>query len=119
MDRGISSFLLGNVLARSLAESCGGFFDIEDVVGDLEGPADGFAEAPDADDIIGWRTGAERTGGYRGTNQSGGLRAVNIFEHFRLDFLALSLDVGYLSSDHAVNGASGAGNLFNNSHALC
>src|SRR5712672_1076824 len=118
VDRGISGFLLGDVLARSLAEGCGGFFHVEDVVGDLEGPADGFAEAPEAGDIIGWRTGAERTGGYRGANQGGGLRAVNIFEHFWLDFLALGFDVGNLAADHAVDGASGAGNLSNNGHAL-
>src|SRR2546423_14447337 len=45
IDRGESDFLLYGVLAGGLAESRGGFFDIQNVVHDLEGQADVFAIA--------------------------------------------------------------------------
>src|SRR5580693_4094133 len=36
MDGGVGGFLLGGVFAGGFAEGGGGFFDVEDVVGDLE-----------------------------------------------------------------------------------
>src|SRR5690349_14191207 len=46
MNGGIGGFLLGYVFAGSLAQSFGRFFDVENVVGDLKGPANGVAEPP-------------------------------------------------------------------------
>ena len=45
IDRGEGDFLLDGVLAGGLAESRGGFLDIQNVVHDLEGQADVFAIA--------------------------------------------------------------------------
>ena len=68
VDCGVGGFVLGDVFAGGLAESGGGFFDVEDVVGDLEGPADFFAEAAEARDVFGLCAGAECAGGDRGAD---------------------------------------------------
>ena len=52
-DRGIGGLLLGNILAGGFAERGRGFLNVEDVVGDLKGPADGLAEAAQARHIVG------------------------------------------------------------------
>jgi len=55
VDRGIGCFLLREVFSRGLAESGGRFFDVQNVVGDLECPSDGVAEPAQAGDIFGGR----------------------------------------------------------------
>src|SRR6266478_5978976 len=118
VNRGIGGFLLGDIFSRSLAQRGRRFFHVQNVVGDLKGPADSFAEAAQARDVVGARAGAERAGGDRSANQRGGLRAVYVFEHFRLDAPALGLQVGDLAADHAVDGARGAGDFSYHGDAL-
>jgi len=43
-NRGVGRFLLGKVFSCGLAESHRRFFHVENVVGYLKGPADGFAK---------------------------------------------------------------------------
>jgi len=71
-DRGIGGLLLGDILARGFAECGGGFLDVEDVVGDLERPADGFAETAQARHIVGGGTGGKRAGRDGSANERGG-----------------------------------------------
>src|SRR5258707_4523604 len=76
---GVRSLLLCDVFSRGLAERGGRFFYVQNVVGDLKGPADGFAEAAETRDVIGSGAGTERAGGDRSANKSGGLRAGEVF----------------------------------------
>src|ERR1700676_2243946 len=107
-DGRIGGFLLGDVFAGSFAEGRGGFFHVENVVGDLKGPADGFAEAAKPSHVFRGSAGAERAGSYGSANEGGGFRAMNIFEHFGPDRFAFGFDVGNLPADHAVYGAGGS-----------
>src|SRR5215467_859024 len=108
---GIGRLLLRQILACSLAKRGRGLFDVENIVGDLEGPADGFAKPPEPCDVIGRRTGAKRTSRDRRADQRGGLGTVNVFEHLRVHGLAFGLDVRHLSADHSVYRAGGARNF--------
>src|ERR1700687_4843214 len=112
VDRGIGGFLLGDVFSRGLAERGGGFFHVQNVVGDLKSPADGFAEAAEARHVVGARAGTQCSGSDRSANQRGGFRTVNVFEHFRFDALPLGFQLGDLATDHAVDSARGAGDFF-------
>jgi len=62
-DAGVGGFLLGDVFAGGFAEGGRGFFHVEDVVGDLKSPADGFAEVAEALNVLVGRAG---TNGARG-----------------------------------------------------
>src|SRR5712671_6695383 len=42
MNRGVGGLLLRHVLSRGFAKRRGRFLDVQNVVGDLKGPADGF-----------------------------------------------------------------------------
>ena len=65
VDGGVGGFLLGDVFSCGLAEGGGGFLDVENVVGDLKSPADGFAEAAEAGDVFGGSSGAKSACGDR------------------------------------------------------
>src|SRR4029077_2205841 len=107
----VSGFLLGDVFSGGFTESGGGFFHIENIVGDLKEKSEGFAETAEARNIFCRSSGAQRARRDGGPNESGVFRAVNVFEHFRLDALAFRFEVGDLAADHAVNGSRGAGNF--------
>src|SRR5258707_4083238 len=79
---GVRSLLLCDIFSRGLAERDRRFFYVQNVVRDLKGPADGFAEAAETRDVVGACAGTERAGGDRSANKSGGLRAGVVFEHF-------------------------------------
>ena len=53
MDGWISGLLLSGVFSSGFSEGGGGFFDVEDVVGDLKEEAEGFAETSQTGDIFG------------------------------------------------------------------
>jgi len=108
-DRRVGGLLLGDVFARGFAESSGGFFDIENVVGYLEGPPNGFAEVAKPGDVFRGSSGADSTCGDRGANERGGFAAVNVFESFGADAFAFGFQVGDLAPDHAVHGSGGSG----------
>src|SRR5947207_94606 len=94
--------------ARRCAERGGGFLDGQNVVRDLECPADGFTEAAEATDILGTCAGAQGTSSDGSTDQRRGFRAVNVLEHLRIDRLAFGFDVRDLAADHSVDGPGGS-----------
>ena len=110
-DRRVGGLLLSDVLACGFAEGSGGFFDIENVVRYLKGPANGFAEVAKASDVFRGSSSADSTCGDRGANERGGFAAVNVFESFGADAFAFGFQVGDLAADHAIDGSGGSGDF--------
>ena len=115
--RGIGGFLLRLIFSCGFAEGRGRFFDVEKIVDDLKGPADGFAETAEAGDVLVGRPADKGSSDDRSANKRGSLRAMNVFERGGVDGLAFRLDVGDLAADHAVDGASGAADFGDDANA--
>ena len=64
--------MLRDVFAGGLAESSGGFLNVKDVVGDLEGPADGLSKSAQMRDVFFSRADRESSGRDGSANQRGG-----------------------------------------------
>ena len=110
-------FLLGDVLARGLAEALGGFLDIEDVVDDLKGESDVLAEFGEGGEIGIVGFGVDGAHADAGAKQSAGLGAVNAIEAFGGGRLAFAFDVVDLTGNHAADGAGSGGEFIDEADA--
>src|SRR5256885_15431475 len=99
------------------ADLGGGLLDVKDVVNDLESPADGPAESPQARDIFGAGPCAQGPGRYRSTDERSGFRAVNVLQHLLIDVLTLGFEVSDLATYHSVDSSGRSGHFRENGGA--
>ncbi len=113
---GFSSFAVG---ADGFAELFGGGGFVEDVVGDLEGEADGFAVgAKGGRGGSGVRCG-EGSDLAGGSNEGGGFAEVDLVESFFGDLLAFAEDVDGFSADEAFGADAFGGDFKDIDDLLC
>jgi hypothetical protein len=117
MEGGVGGFVLGLVFAGGFAQGGGRFFDVENVVNDLKGPADIFAEIHEATEVVAIGAAGDSSGDDGGANERTGFGAVNIFEHAFVAGFTFSFEVGNLAADHAAIGADGFGDHSEDSKA--
>src|SRR6266403_2942694 len=89
----IGRLFLGDVLARGFSKRGRRLLDVQDVVGNLKCPADGLSEAAKARDIVVTCAGAQSARRDGCTDERSGFRAMNVFQHLRLDALAFRFNV--------------------------
>ena len=111
VDRGEGDLVLLGVLAGGFAEGGGRFFNVQDVVDDLEGEAYVVAVARERVELGGGSARANGPEAQAGAQQGAGLGAVDGFEQFGGRRPAFAFKIGDLAGNHAADGAGGAGEL--------
>src|SRR5579862_182180 len=114
---GVSNFVGCEVFARRLTELFGRLRDVENVVGNLKGEADGAPEGPQRSNrfIVGAGVNAA-THATRG-DQRRSLGAVDIFESLSVGWRVLRFKIHDLPPDHAVYCAGRGGDFFDDAGA--
>ncbi len=98
-ERGIGRLLRGDVLAGAFAEFLRCLGDVEDVIDDLEGEAEAFAEIGEAGELLRRGVGRHRAEPDGTGDERGGFVVVDVPQFSRADFLALAFEIGHLSGD--------------------
>jgi len=105
-DGRVGGFRGFDVFARGFAELFGGLSNVENVVDDLEGEAEGLSECGER--IEAGRSGVRAHGAEAdaGGEQRGGLAAMDVFEFGAVDLLPLAFQIGDLSTDQPLAAGS-------------